>query len=500
MTEDRRFLMLNILLPLALVAAVGLLARQFGYLVFHIYAETVSIVIGGTTLILAYVSQRFAHNRYFLMIAAVLGWCIPIDMLHLVTFQGMGLLPIDEQNVSLGLWTGARALQALGMLAALLLQSRSTPLWQFHLALGTLAALLVTGSLQGWLPVMYVEGLRFSAAKIVLEWSIVVLLATTLFVLWRSRAEFSEGIRRYLPASVTTLIAAEILFSLEANLYGPVNMLGHLLKVASYWFLYLTLVYSSLREPFSALASAARIYDAVPAPTLIVDAGGRIRQANAAAGRVLGVPAAQLVGKTSHALFHNTDIEPADCPLCLALRRGEELDRHELLRRHGANLLQVSIRRIGTVNDKRPEFVEVLDDLTPMQRARESQRELESRLEQSIRTNKLAMTLLALARVPQPQQADVERLLEALPGGFRAPSLLRLHLQSPWLTAGREAVAASSASLRRPLDFGPAGRGVLEVHYEDPPGAGRPTFTAEEKALLEEVARTLEDLGRHRRP
>lgn len=345
---------------------------------------------------------------------------------------------------------------------------------------------------------MYVEGLRFSAAKIALEWSTIALLATTLIVLWRSRAEFSAGIRRYLPASVTTLIAAEILFSLEANLYGPVNMLGHLLKVASYWFLYLTLVYSSLREPFSALASAARIYDAVPAPTLIVGSDGRIRQANVAAGRVLGVPAAQLVGKTTHSLFHNTDIDPADCPLCLALQRGEELDRHELLRRHGASLLQVSIRRVGDINEQRPEFVEVLDDLTAMLRARESQRELESRLEQSARSNALALALLALARGPEPQQIDLEHVLDMLPGAFRAPSLLRLHLQSPWLTVGRETVAADSTCLRRPLDFGPAGRGLLAVHYEDPLGAGRQTFSAEEKTLLEEVALTLEAMGRRR--
>jgi PAS domain S-box-containing protein len=496
MIEDRRFLLWNILLPLVLVAAFGLLARQFGYLVFHVYAETVSIVIGGTTLIVAYTSQRFVQNQYFLLIAAVLGWCMPIDMLHLVTYQGMGLLPIDEQNVSLRLWTSARGLQALGMLAAILLQARRVPLWQVHLALGSGSVLLVAGSLQGWLPVMYVEGLRFSAAKIALDWSIIALHAVTLFVLWRTQSSFSEGIRRYLPAALVTMIAAEILFSLEANLYGPINMLGHLLKVTSYWFLYLTLVYSSLREPFSALASAARIYDAVPAPTLIVDSSGRISQANAAAGRVLGVPAAQIVGKTSHSLFHNTDIDPGDCPLCTALRRGEELDRHELLRRHGASLLRVSIRRIGADRVDRPEFVEVLDDLTAMQRARESQRELESQVEQGAHAAAVMTVLLALAREERLQTTSLERLLETLPGAFRAPSLLRVHLRSPWLTRGREATASGAAVLRWPLDFGAAGQGVLEVHYEDQPGAGGRAFDAAERKLLDETARTLEALGR----
>ena len=162
----------------------------------------------------------------------------------------------------------------------------------------------------------------------------------------------------------------------------------------------------------------------------------------------------------------------------------------------GASLLRVSIRRIGADRVDRPEFVEVLDDLTAMQRARESQRDLESQVEQGAHAAAVMTVLLALAREERLQTTSLERLLETLPGAFRAPSLLRVHLRSPWLTRGREATASGAAVLRWPLDFGAAGQGVLEVHYEDQPGAGGRAFDAAERKLLDETARTLEALGR----
>jgi PAS domain S-box-containing protein len=278
-------------------------------------------------------------------------------------------------------------------------------------------------------------------------------------------------------------------------LFGSANVVGHLLKIAAYWFVYLALLYSTLREPFTALVSAARIYDAVPNPTLIVDEGGRISQANAAAGRVLGVPASQLVGKTTHTLFHNTDIEPADCPVCRTLREGEELDRYELLRRHGASLLQVSIRRLSGGEGGQAEFVEVLNDLTEMQQSRDSQRELESRLERSEHAIASMNTLLALSVTPQASAEMLQSALEKLPLAFRAPSLLRIHLQSPWLTTGR-GISAAESLWQRTLDFGNGRSGRLELYYVGPTGSLGSGLDADERALVEAFAEVLQAVGR----
>ena len=50
MIDDRRFLLWNILLPLGVVVLLGYFAYGFGYRTFHVFAETISIVIGGTAM------------------------------------------------------------------------------------------------------------------------------------------------------------------------------------------------------------------------------------------------------------------------------------------------------------------------------------------------------------------------------------------------------------------------------------------------------------------
>ncbi|MBU3671150.1 MAG: PAS domain-containing protein [Sinobacteraceae bacterium] len=494
MIDDRRFLLWNILVPLGVVLVLGYFAYGFGYLAFHVFAETISIVIGGTAMIVAHTSQRFARNQYLLLIAVVIGWCMLIDLLHLITYQGMSLLPIDEQNVSLRLWASARGLQALGMLVAIQLMSKRMPLLPFHAIVGSLTLLLIVASVNGWLPDMYEEGLRFSQTKVLIDWTIIGLHLITLSILWRIRHQLPTGVRRFIPASLLAMMLAEVLFSLEDNLFGPANVIGHLLKIMAYWFVYLALLYSTLREPFTALASAARIYDAVPNPTLIIDEGGRISQANAAAGRVLGVPASQLVGKTTHSLFHNTDIEPVDCPVCRALREGEELDRYELLRRHGASLQQVSIRRLSGSEGGQSEFVEVLNDLTEMQQSRDSQRQMESRIERSEHARDLMKALLTLSVAPQINGEMLQSLLEKLPPAFRAPSLLRLQLQSPWLNAGRSG-GAEDDLWRRSLDFGAGRSGRLELYYVDPTGSLGGGLDSDERLLAEAFADVLQTVG-----
>lgn len=495
MIDDRRFLLWNILVPLGVVLVLGYFAYGFGYLTFHVFAETISIVIGGTAMIVAHTSQRFARNQYLLLIAVVIGWCMLIDLLHLVTYQGMSLLPVDEQNVSLRLWASARSLQAVGMLLAIQMMSKRVPLLPFHAVVGTLTLLLIAGSVNGWLPDMYEEGLRFSQTKILVDWTIIGLHLITLSILWRIRHQLPAGVRRFIPASLLAMMLAEVLFSLEENLFGPANVVGHLLKITAYWLVYLALLYSTLRDPFTALVSAARIYDAVPTPTLIVDESGRISQANAAAGRVLGVPAAQLVGKTTHSLFHNTDVEPIDCPVCQALRESKELDRYELLRRHGASLLQVSIRRLSGNNGGQSEFVEVLNDLTEMQQLRDSQRQMESRLERFEHAGASMKSLLSLSVGTEVSAELLQSTLEKLPAAFRAPSLLRVHLQSPWLTTGRSSNAAESL-WQRSLDFGDGRSGRLEIYYVDPTGSLGGGLDAEERALAEAFAEALQAAGR----
>lgn len=141
------------------------------------------------------------------------------------------------------------------------------------------------------------------------------------------------------------------------------------------------------------------------------------------------------------------------------------------------------------------EFVEVLNDLTEMQQSRDSQRQMESQLARTDHAGNSMKALLSLPVAPQVTAELVQSVIEQLPAAFRAPSLLRVHLQSPWLTTGRRSSGAEN-HWQKNLDFGGGRSGCLEIYYVDPTGSLGGSLDSEERALVEAFALALQSVGR----
>lgn len=229
----------------------------------------------------------------------------------MLMFKGLHLLPSDSANPPTQLWVAARFIQAAALVTSPLLLNRSVRLLHVQAGFGVAAALSVTLIAAGLFPTAYVDGQGLTPFKIYAEFAIIGLLACALALFWRYRALMSTRLLANLVAAVVFMILSELAFTRYASVYAPANLLGHLLKIFACWYVYLALVHSTLREPFSMLARAASTYDAVPDPTLIVTANGKIHQANEAPARYAGQAAVQLVGQSSHALFHDADISAA---------------------------------------------------------------------------------------------------------------------------------------------------------------------------------------------
>ncbi len=307
----------DFLVPPLLLAALGLLALNGNYLLFHTLAELGSVLIAVMAMVVARVSLTFTRNHFSVFIAVGFGWCALLDTLHALGYPGLGLLPLTEE-AGTQLWVASRLIQAGVLLFA--------PLWLngcvnpaiLHLGFGSavlLAALLV---LSGNFPLAISEsssGFRFAS-----EYLVSALLLSALMVYWHRRQRMSMRLFNYLLVAVLALMASGLAFSSAQGLHSQAHVLGHLLKVIGYWFIYLALVRQTLCEPFNMLERAASTYDAVPDPTLIIDRAGAIRQANRAAAALVGQPAEALVGQSCHALFHDAGVPPEQCPICAHLK------------------------------------------------------------------------------------------------------------------------------------------------------------------------------------
>ncbi len=343
---------------------VCLLSGQISYLVFHTLAELFSIIIAATAMVVAISSRHFTRNQFVVYISIAIGCCAGLDIAHVFVYEGMQLIPNGGINMASQLWIAARSIQAAALLSApFMLRRNLDPGWVF-LFYGTICLLSLALIWNGFMPDTFVPGQGLTTFKITMEYGIITLLMLTLWLLWQRRSLLSRPLVQTMGAALLCMIISEFTFTQYVTAFSIANKLGHIFKIYAYWFIYLALVQSTLREPFSMLTRAASTYDAIPDPTVIVSARGRIHQANRAAADFVGQPAETLAGRRAHALFHDDTVMPADCPICTRmLQEPDSPFTLELTRENGTRAIECSVAPFISM-DGDSGYVQVLHDVT----------------------------------------------------------------------------------------------------------------------------------------
>ena len=103
----------------------GLYATSlYRYVLFHSLVEMFSIIVACGIFMVFWNSRRFLSNGYFLFIGIAFLCVGCIDLLHTLTYKGMGVFPDDDGNRSIQLWIAARYLLSLSFIAACLFLRR----------------------------------------------------------------------------------------------------------------------------------------------------------------------------------------------------------------------------------------------------------------------------------------------------------------------------------------------------------------------------------------
>lgn len=476
---------LKVMLPPLMLAALCVWGAQFNYLLFHTLAEVLSIVIALTAMVVATTSLRFTRNHFAVFIAVAIGWCASLDLLHTLTFKGMNLLGHDSADPPTQLWIAARFLQASALLASPLLLQRSVrPFW-LHLGFGAVAAVLAALVLSGRFPQAYVEGQGLTPFKIYSEYLIIGMLALTLVLYRRHRHLLTPRLAWSMTAAVVVMMASEFAFTRYVSVYAQANLVGHVLKIFAYWFVYVALVQNTLSEPFGVLARAASTYDAVPDPTVLVSAGGLIEQANDAALRYTRLSADQLIGQSSHAHFHDPSVPPSACPVCSRLSRVTTHFRVEIELGGGARTVECSLAPFSRGQHERL-YVEVLRDITERKKMVAERESLLVDLGERI---KELRCMRAVAELIEQPDLDIEQLLRgvvaAFPAGMLLPEHARAGIVGTWGTYG-DPGPDNANCLEREIEVDGQVLARLRVWY--PPGLPGARFLPEEDALIDHIA------------
>lgn len=230
------------------------LASLYSYLLFHSLAEIFSIVVAYGIFMVAWNSRRFLDNHYFLFIGIAYLFVGGLDLIHTLAYKGMGVFEGYETNLPTQLWIAARYMGSLSLLLAPFFLRRRLKINYVFLGYALVTFLLLM-SIFYWniFPICFIEGVGLTPFKKISEYIISLILLASIALLLKHRREFDRTVLQWVVWSIMASIASELAFTFYTDPYGFFNLVGHFLKILSFYFIYKAIIVMGLTKPYDLL-------------------------------------------------------------------------------------------------------------------------------------------------------------------------------------------------------------------------------------------------------
>lgn len=235
--------------------AVGLsLSSLYSYNLFHSMAELFSIVVAVSIFVIAWNTRNLSPNSYLLFIGISYLFVALVDLIHTLSYKGMGVFNVSGANLPTQLWLAGRFLQSVSLLVAPCCIGRKLKAIPIFIVYAIVTTILLSFIFLGAFPDAYVDGRGLTTFKIASEYLTVLIMTVAIFFLWKKREYFDRPVLNLLIWSTITAIAVEMSFTFYLDVYGVFNFTGHFLKIASYYLIYAAIVKTNLRKPYESLS------------------------------------------------------------------------------------------------------------------------------------------------------------------------------------------------------------------------------------------------------
>ena len=334
--------------------------------------------------------------------------------------------------------------------------------------------------------------------KVFSEYVICLVLILSVVLLRKQRHAMDPKIYTLMVASILATIAAELAFTIYVSVYGLSNVVGHLIKILSFYLIYRSLIYSGLNRPFETLFKSLRasqtsyryLYETMSQGVTIINKDGDIIEANPAACQILGLPLENLLGKNMadscwNALQENGhSLRWEESPILKSLQTGRPMLDHlcgiyNPARGEHRWLLNSSIPRFSNKETQPSQVQNVFSDLTEWRRTEVSLRKRVSELQ----------CLYGLGRLIETPGITLEEILkgcvELIPQGMQYPAIAWAGITFKGQTYTTKHYKDTSWKISCSIQALGMESGLLEAGYwVQPPIHDGNLFPAEEMDLL----------------
>ncbi|NVM46240.1 MAG: PAS domain S-box protein [Candidatus Lokiarchaeota archaeon] len=237
------------------------LLSTYSYLLFHSVIEVISIVISGGIFFIGWNSRKYMNSSFFLIIGISFLFISVIDLLHTLTYSGMGILLEFDANLPTQLWVAARYWQSISYLLALFAINKKINATYLMVGELIIITVLLITIFYGIFPTSYIVGIGLTPFKIISEYIIILILLASAIILYKFRSEFNRKIFHLISISLNITIISELAFTFYVSVFDFSNFIGHIFKIIAFFFIYKAIIEKGLEDPFGLLLRKLKLSD-----------------------------------------------------------------------------------------------------------------------------------------------------------------------------------------------------------------------------------------------
>ncbi|MBF0379703.1 MAG: response regulator [Magnetococcales bacterium] len=230
-----------------------LLLSNINFLAFHVTAEFFAITVSFIMFSVAWYTYDYSKNFFLLYLACGYFWIGSMDLLHALTYKGMNTLPSEDGQYAVQFWVGTRFFEAFLLISAPFMTQQKFTKEKLFTFFGLIAITISTFIFLGKFPIMFIQGEGLTPLKIYCEYLIDLILLGALYFIYKNREILDDSERTIIMVAIVFTMCAELAFTFYVSVYGLSNIVGHIFKLFSFWFIFIAIVRGNLIKPYQLL-------------------------------------------------------------------------------------------------------------------------------------------------------------------------------------------------------------------------------------------------------
>lgn len=222
------------------------------YLLFHSLVELFCVLVAFGAFAIVLQTRPFSvYNGYLELLGIAYCFVGLLDLLHLLAYEGISILPGSTLNLASQFCLSASFLEAMALLIAPFFLKRRLNTNGTFLVAAVLFLGLAVSIFSGAFPDCFAGGV--TVFKIYSKYLVCVMLICAVSVLYINRRNVEKDLLKYMLLASFATLASEFFFAQRISEYWLSNMTGHMLKLLSYYFIYILIIRKKLLEPYDTI-------------------------------------------------------------------------------------------------------------------------------------------------------------------------------------------------------------------------------------------------------